>query len=828
MQSQVIKNLIILIKIFPMKFQFSTLLILVLNTCIAFSQVGINGDGSVPDPSAMLDIKSTTHGLLIPRMSDEAQNRIPSPATGLLVYNTTNNSLNFFNGSAWFQIESSLCSSTIGSSVQGGGISISSEPVSLANPSAILDISDSSRGLLLPHIAPNQISNPVTGLIIFSILTNRLIYFNGSQWVEPCAVWTGNYGSGGTQHSIGVSINATGAAPDPSAMLDISSVDKGMLIPRMSDSDRDNLLPAVGLTIYNTSENTIEFYNGTGWYRMNTPSEPSISITPTATLLQSGDSVTFTVNTVNGGTSPSYQWSVNYSVTGSGPVFSYIPTNGDLVQCILISSETCVTTPVAYSQQVQLTVTTPCPGISHVAYAGKTYHTVKVGNQCWMRENLNVGALVSRWTEQTNNQVIEKYCYNDEEDNCTTYGALYQWGEVVQYKNGASNTTNWNPVPDGYVQGLCPLGWHIPQATEWTELINNAGGANIALSTLKEAGASHWALTVPANNNSGFTALPSGARFNGGIFMGVDYNQFAMHWSSAIFNTEQAWYFYLDRMTVTGESYMATKKHGYAIRCLKDICLVTSPPSVVTTVVSGITVTSAVSGGTVEANGCITASGVCWSTSPNPTISDNHTEDGSSSGSFTSTITGLTQNTQYFIRAYATNILGTSYGNEETFTTSTAIYSIGQSYGGGIIFYIDPSGVHGLIASSVDQGNWNKWGCMGTFINGASGTAIGTGHQNTINIVNGCSASDNAAYLCDQYTVTVNGVVYDDWYLPSKDELNEMYLQNNVLGIIDNGYGYWSSSGIDYVTAFSQEFMYGSSDYSLKNQNKSVRAIRSF
>ena len=72
---------------------------------------------------------------------------------------------------------------------------------------------------------------------------------------------------------------------------------------------------------------------------------------------------------------------------------------------------------------------------------------------------------------------------------------------------------------------------------------------------------------------------------------------------------------------------------------------------------------------TNDGNATVTARGVCWSTSHNPTVSNSHTTDGSGTGSFTSSITGLSQNTTYYVRAYATNSVGTAYGNEVSFTT---------------------------------------------------------------------------------------------------------------------------------------------------------------
>ena len=98
-------------------------------------------------------------------------------------------------------------------------------------------------------------------------------------------------------------------------------------------------------------------------------------------------------------------------------------------------------------------------------------------------------------------------------------------------------------------------------------------------------------------------------------------------------------------------------------------------PSVTTAEVSSITTNSAVCGGNITSNGWseVTARGVCWSTSPNPTISNSKTADGTGTGSFTSNITGLADGTTYYVRAYATNSKGTAYGEEKSFTTPSLI-----------------------------------------------------------------------------------------------------------------------------------------------------------
>jgi hypothetical protein len=247
-------------------------------------------------------------------------------------------------------------------------------------------------------------------------------------------------------------------------------------------------------------------------------------------------------------------------------------------------------------------------------------------------------------------------------------------------------------------------------------------------------------------------------------------------------------------------------------------------PQISTTDVTSITGISAICGGIVtnDGNGTISARGVCWNTIGNPTLNNctNATRDGIGIGNYTSQVTGLLQLTTYYIVAYATNEEGTIYGNELNFKTLSP--SIGETYGGGIIFYIDGTGHHGLIAASSDQSIGALWGCQGTSIPGTS-TAIGSGLTNTISIVTVCTTAGITARICND--LVLNG--YDDWFLPSKDELNKMYLQKTTIGGFSSGY-YWSSSESTDVTAWIQGFNNGNQNAFSKNSYYYVRAIRAF
>ena len=149
---------------------------------------------------------------------------------------------------------------------------------------------------------------------------------------------------------------------------------------------------------------------------------------------------------------------------------------------------------------------------------GKVYRIVQVEDQCWMAENLNVGIRVNGAQGQANNNEIEKYCYNDDEANCTEYGGQYEWEEVMGY-TAASNTNPSN------VQGICPSGWHIPSYSEISQLSIDIGGTSVGGGKLKEAGFDHWKKKkkYPGGTDVyGFTSLGSGHySISSGLFVNM-------------------------------------------------------------------------------------------------------------------------------------------------------------------------------------------------------------------------------------------------------------------------------------------------------------------
>jgi len=181
---------------------------------------------------------------------------------------------------------------------------------------------------------------------------------------------------------------------------------------------------------------------------------------------------------------------------------------------------------------------------------------------------------------------------------------------------------------------------------------------------------------------------------------------------------------------------------------------------------------------------------------------------------------------------------GTAWTNMIADMFEPLTLSIGDLHQGGVIAYIlqpgedgyDANFIKGIVATIADISGAATWGCLGTLITGADGIVLGTGNQNTIDIMAGCPTAGIAARLCGDL---VQGG-FSDWYLPSKDELNKLYLNKTAIGCSEDNF-YWSSTESGVNRAWYQVFYDGyqddgrdNDDDYIKGYEFSVRAIRSF
>lgn len=289
-----------------------------------------------------------------------------------------------------------------------------------------------------------------------------------------------------------VLIGDTSQDPDPSAMLDIKSTDRGLLPPRITAAQRDAIAnPSPGLIIYCIDCLEMQMFNDTAWTNM-----------------------------------------------------IGLPTNNPLWACG-----------------------------DPIEYGGQSYATVQIENQCWMAENLNIGTMISQFSSMTDNNSVEKFCYDDNPLNCDTYGAFYQWDELMQYTNTEG------------VQGLCPSGWHLPSDAEWItleEALGMCAGTGVGCSEelgirgsnqgSKLAGNEQlWINGVLDQNQdfgmSGFEALPGGS-----VFVGSgNQNSVATFFTSSEINEISAYV----RIIISNNSgiYRSStefKVDAFNARCVKD------------------------------------------------------------------------------------------------------------------------------------------------------------------------------------------------------------------------------------------------------------------
>ena len=181
-----------------------------------------------------------------------------------------------------------------------------------------------------------------------------------------------------------------------------------------------------------------------------------------------------------------------------------------------------------------------------------------------------------------------------------------------------------------------------------------------------------------------------------------------------------------------------------------------------------------------------------------------------------------------------TNVTVTGAGTTASpyVVNTTDTLAIGDSYQGGIIFWLDATGQHGLIAATANQNTGIHW-YNGTFrYTGTNGDGLYAGAMNTAMII-ATQMADNqtgnfAAKVCADYSVTVGGVTYGDWYLPSKYELNLLFLQKTAVGGFGANNGYWSSSEYDNDNAWLQNFYDGNQNDNHKHDTYNVRAVRAF
>ena len=238
------------------------------------------------------------------------------------------------------------------------------------------------------------------------------------------------------------------------------------------------------------------------------------------------------------------------------------------------------------SQSYQLNVDTAAGQVKLAAWScgssfidhrdGTTYATVLIGTQCWMAKNLNYGTRVNGSGNQTNNGMVEKYCYSDSDVNCTDHGGLYQWDEAMDYNASCNGTGEGNEACANPVRGICPEGWHIPSHDEFTALerqvcADNGNGSCVTdfpyNTTTTGWRGTNEGTSLKQNGSSGFEGLLSGVRDTDGSFSFL--GSYGFFWSS-LESASSAWYRFLGSGYATVYRVTFAKANGFSVRCVLD------------------------------------------------------------------------------------------------------------------------------------------------------------------------------------------------------------------------------------------------------------------
>ncbi|NTW31366.1 MAG: hypothetical protein HGB12_01830 [Bacteroidetes bacterium] len=379
----------------------------------------------------------------------------------------------------------------------------------------------------------------------------------------------------------GISINTSGAASDNSAMLDVSGTNKGVLINRMTANQRNAITsPATGLLIYNTDCNNFNYFNGVAWVDMvGNALSVSMPDAPTAASHSSSQTqITWNWNTVSG--AAGYKWNTTNT-------FSTAIDMG----AALTKTETGLTCNTPYTRYVwaynncggsasssTLTQTTSSCFICGTQLTdtrdGKIYNTTLIGAQCWIAQNLNFGKYVTLATGQ-GAAGTQKYCYGDNPDNCAVYGGFYEWAQMMTdtitgIQQTSCNGTGVSQVKCSIpVQGVCPVGWHIPSHYELTRLERVLAGSD-SLSFPYDTTTCYTQLGIDEGAklkaNPGFAALMGG--YEDGAWSHI--NQQSYWWSSTQKNGTDGWYRWLYSTDAHVWRGYISMPSAFPVRCLLD------------------------------------------------------------------------------------------------------------------------------------------------------------------------------------------------------------------------------------------------------------------
>jgi uncharacterized protein (TIGR02145 family) len=274
--------------------------------------------------------------------------------------------------------------------------------------------------------------------------------------------------------------------------------------------------------------------------------------------------VTGLTATLTAGTFANGSGSLTYTISGTPA------SSGTASFALSIGGQTCTLTRTVNDSPTPHTCGAPNVHNPAKTYGtmtdqqGNVYKTIVIGTQEWMAENLKT-------TIYRNGDAIANVTNNSQWVNLTT-GAWCYYDNYSQYDCPYGKLYNWYAVADS--RNLCPTGWHVPTDAEWETLTSFLGGLAVAGGKMKSTGLQYWfslggCCSIPAaTNESGFSGLPGGSRYNNGTF--YDIMEDGYWWSSTEDNTDSAWSRFLFFGSGSVDFFNVNKEEGLSVRCLRD------------------------------------------------------------------------------------------------------------------------------------------------------------------------------------------------------------------------------------------------------------------
>jgi len=848
---------------------FAIILVMMVSVNKVQSQVSIGVP--VPSGSAMLDVSSTTKGFLPPRMSEIQRVLILKPDAGLIVYQTDGKKgLYYYDGSSWTYVMNQFNAITPNETVVaiGGGANdgiatygtVAKAPTPVYVTSEWLNVGGYSVYLKNKRmiygndfdgtaaLTSNLLSAGITSSTTLAVGTNATITgtltVGGVTTINNNATISGNLnvsningvtigtgnstnnnnigiGSGALnaisgnrntavgKESLSTAVNASNnTAIGYQSLITNQTGDKNTAIGSGSDVGSTNLknATAIGYNAIVNSSNTIQLGDAN-----------VTSVNTSGTITAGGFNGPLTGNAITATTAGNITATTNTTLTS----LSNLTSVGTLTS-LTVSGTTTLNNTLAVGNNTTLSgtltvasgkLTTLNGGLQNYGSITSTGTFINSGATA-----LNNTLAVAGITTINNNATITGT--TNIRGLLTTSGGITNTGSLI---NTGALTVNGNGTITGTLDiggDLTVLG-SITGTSSWKgdKIAIAYGGTNA-----KTAQAAITNLT--GNQTSGHYLRSNGNNAILSALLASDLTGSTL--SSTVTNSSLTSVGTLTSLTVTGTT---------ALKGISNTGTITNTGSLINTGAL-----------TVNGNGTITGTLTLPSLTASTLLGTNGSSQlGTVSLTGDITTTGLVatlSNTGVISGTYGSStavpqITVDSKGRITTITTTsitasgggTISHTIGESYGGGIVFYVYDNGNHGLIAATSDQSAGIRWN-GGSYTNTrARADGVGAGLKNTALIIANQAAVDGSAFaatLCNEYTVTVDGVTYGDWYLPSKHELDLLYLQKTVVGGFANSF-YWSSTEFDDDLAWCQYFNTGSrANYDKDYLPGYVRAIRAF